>query len=89
MKNVSELSTLCGIDVCAIMYNPYESQPKKHCKDNREEEMTQVMFNNISGEKVICGLNLGDLYDLNWLLDEKMRDIDKRIAALDNTPLNP
>ncbi|MBA0611704.1 hypothetical protein Godav_012367, partial [Gossypium davidsonii] len=26
MKNVSELSTLCEIDACAIMYNPYETQ---------------------------------------------------------------
>ncbi|KAA3468794.1 agamous-like MADS-box protein AGL80 [Gossypium australe] len=24
MKKMSELSTLCGIDACAIMYNPYE-----------------------------------------------------------------
>ncbi|PPR94727.1 hypothetical protein GOBAR_AA25935 [Gossypium barbadense] len=49
-------------------------QLKKHCKDNWEKEMTQVMFNNISGER---------------LLDENMREIDKRIAALANTPLNP
>ncbi|KAE8732673.1 Agamous-like MADS-box protein AGL90 [Hibiscus syriacus] len=28
MKKVSELSTLCGIDACAIMYSPYESQPE-------------------------------------------------------------
>ena len=26
MKKVSELSTLCGIDVCAILYSPYDSQ---------------------------------------------------------------
>ncbi|MBA0635560.1 hypothetical protein Godav_021989, partial [Gossypium davidsonii] len=28
MKNMSEMSTLCGTDACAIMYSPYESQPK-------------------------------------------------------------
>ncbi|KAL2497912.1 Agamous-like MADS-box protein AGL80 [Abeliophyllum distichum] len=28
MKNVSELNTLCGIDTCAIIYSPYESQPE-------------------------------------------------------------
>ncbi|MBA0787365.1 hypothetical protein Gotri_026634 [Gossypium trilobum] len=28
MKKVSELSTLCEIDVCAFMYNPYETQPE-------------------------------------------------------------
>ncbi|MBA0678403.1 hypothetical protein Goari_019753 [Gossypium aridum] len=26
MKKMSELSTYCGIDTCAIMYSPYESQ---------------------------------------------------------------
>ncbi|MBA0700471.1 hypothetical protein Goari_022401 [Gossypium aridum] len=26
MKRMSELSTLCGINACAIMYSPYESQ---------------------------------------------------------------
>ncbi|PPE00463.1 hypothetical protein GOBAR_DD02513 [Gossypium barbadense] len=29
LKNkIRELSTLCGIDTCAIMYNPYKSQPE-------------------------------------------------------------
>ncbi|KAK4427551.1 Agamous-like MADS-box protein [Sesamum alatum] len=28
MKKVSELSTLCGIDACAIVYSPYESLPE-------------------------------------------------------------
>ncbi|KAI4333002.1 hypothetical protein L6164_017860 [Bauhinia variegata] len=28
MKKVSELSTLCGIDACAIMFSPYEAQPE-------------------------------------------------------------
>ncbi|MBA0632537.1 hypothetical protein Godav_001256, partial [Gossypium davidsonii] len=27
-KKIRELSTLCGIDTCAIMYNPYKSQPE-------------------------------------------------------------
>ncbi|KAL0290568.1 UNVERIFIED_CONTAM: Agamous-like MADS-box protein [Sesamum calycinum] len=28
MKKVSELSTLCGIDACAIVYGPYDSHPE-------------------------------------------------------------
>lgn len=28
MKKVHELSTLCGIDACAIIYSPYETQPE-------------------------------------------------------------
>ncbi|KAK5813509.1 hypothetical protein PVK06_028960 [Gossypium arboreum] len=34
-------------------------------------------------------LNLGDLNDLNKLLDEKIRDIDMRIDKLSKTLLNP
>ncbi|KAK3222411.1 hypothetical protein Dsin_009436 [Dipteronia sinensis] len=33
-KKVSELSsTLCGIDVCAIVYNPYDNQPSRGPND--------------------------------------------------------
>lgn len=28
MKKVSELSTLCGIEACAIMYSPYDPEPE-------------------------------------------------------------
>ena len=28
MKKVSELSTLCGIEACAIVYSPYDAQPE-------------------------------------------------------------
>ncbi|MBA0633827.1 hypothetical protein Godav_028927 [Gossypium davidsonii] len=28
MRKMSELSTLCGIGACAIMYSPYESRPE-------------------------------------------------------------
>ncbi|KEH29199.1 MADS-box transcription factor family protein [Medicago truncatula] len=27
-KKVYELSTLCGVEACAIVYGPYEPQPK-------------------------------------------------------------
>ncbi|PPS09441.1 hypothetical protein GOBAR_AA11200 [Gossypium barbadense] len=56
MKKMSELSTFCGINACAIMCSHYESQPEDYqnngiaqeaFKYNREKEMTQVMLNNI------------------------------------------
>ncbi|XVF05882.1 hypothetical protein REPUB_Repub06bG0000300 [Reevesia pubescens] len=127
MKKVSELSTLCGIEACAIIYSPYESQPevwpssagvqrvlsefkkmpemeqskkmvnqetflrqriakaneqlKKQCKDNREKEMTQVMFQILTG-KGFHNLNMMDLNDLGWLIDQNLKDIDKRVATL-------
>ncbi|XVF41693.1 hypothetical protein PTKIN_Ptkin01aG0300300 [Pterospermum kingtungense] len=127
MKKVSELSTLCGIEACAIIYSPYESQPeiwpspggvqrvlsafkkmsemdqskkmvnqesylrqrimkaneqlKKQCKDNREKEMTQVMFQNLTG-KGLYNLNMMDLNDLGWLVEQKLKDIHKRVDTL-------
>ncbi|KAK5813511.1 hypothetical protein PVK06_028962 [Gossypium arboreum] len=74
MKKVSELSTLCGINVCAIMYNPYESQPK-------------VWPSPMGVQRVLSKFKA--ILRWNKLLDENMREIDKRIAALANTPLNP
>ncbi|GMI94277.1 hypothetical protein HRI_003097000 [Hibiscus trionum] len=135
MKKVSELSTLCGIDACAIMYSPYESQPevwpsamgvqrvlskfrkipemeqskkmvnqesflsqriakaseqlKKQCKDNREKEMTQLMFQNLIGKAGMHGLNMMDLNDLGWLIDQNLKEIDKRVDFLSKTSHNP
>nr|ACI05256.1 type I MADS box transcription factor [Petunia x hybrida] len=127
MKKVSELSTLCGIDACAIIYSPYENQPevwpytmgalrvlaefknmpemeqskkmvnqesfirqriakaseqlKKQSKENREKEMTEVMYQCLTG-KGLQNLNLGDLNDLGWVVDQNLKEIYKRIEAL-------
>nr|XP_016435742.1 PREDICTED: agamous-like MADS-box protein AGL80 [Nicotiana tabacum] len=126
MKKVSELSTLCGIDACAIIYSPYENQPevwpntmgaqrvlaefkrmpemeqskkmvnqesfirqriakaseqlKKQSKENREKEMTEVMYQCLAG-KGLQNLNLGDLNDLDWVVDQNLKEINKRIEA--------
>ncbi|KAK4551828.1 hypothetical protein RGQ29_032256 [Quercus rubra] len=109
LKKVSELSTLCGIKSCAIIYSPYDSQPevwasehgiqhvlglfknmpemeqtkkmvnqesflrqriakaneqlKKQQKDNREKELTEVMFQSLTG-KSLHNLTMMDLNDL-------------------------
>ncbi|CAI9770185.1 unnamed protein product [Fraxinus pennsylvanica] len=127
MKKVSELSTLCGIDTCAIIYSPYESQPevwpdnrgvhrvlaqfkrmpemeqskkmvnqesfirqriakaceqlKKQHKENREKEITQVMYQCLTG-KGLQNLMMPDLNDLGWLLDQNLKEINKRIDEL-------
>ncbi|XVE89494.1 hypothetical protein DITRI_Ditri20bG0001100 [Diplodiscus trichospermus] len=127
MKKVSELSTLCGIEACAIIYSPYESQAevwpspmgvqrvlskfknlpemdqskkmvnqesflrqriakaneqlRKQCKDNREKEMTQVMFQTLTG-KGLHRLNIMDLNDLGWLIEQNLKDIHKRVDEL-------
>lgn len=129
LKKVSELSTLCGIDACAIIFSPYDSQPeiwpspmgvqrvlsqfkkmpemeqskkmvnqdsflrqriakaneqlKKQRKDNREKEMTQVMFQSLTG-KALLSLNMMDLNDLGWLIEQNLKEISKRIETLNN-----
>ncbi|CAL5378320.1 unnamed protein product [Camellia sinensis] len=131
MKKVSELSTLCGIDACAIIYSPYESQPevwpntlgvqrvlaqfkrmpeieqskkmvnqeifirqrivkenehlKKQHKDNREKEMTEVMYQCLTG-RGLQNLVIADLHDLGWLIDQKLEEIDKKIESIKKKP---
>ncbi|KAH7571241.1 hypothetical protein JRO89_XS04G0005100 [Xanthoceras sorbifolium] len=126
MKKVSELSTLCGIDACAIVFSPYDSQPevwpsnlgvqrvlsnfkkmpemeqskkmvnqdsflrqrivkateqlKKQRKDNREKEMTQVMFQSLVGRS-IHQFNIMDLNDLGWLIEQYLKEVYKKDDA--------
>ncbi|KAH6794122.1 AGAMOUS-like 80 [Perilla frutescens var. hirtella] len=127
MKKVSELSTLCGIDSCAVVYSPYEAQPdvwpdargahrvvaqfkrmpemeqskkmvnqesflrhriskaadqlKKLHKDNREKEITHLMYHCLTG-KGLQGLALPELNDMAWLIDHNLKDIYKRVETL-------
>ena len=127
MKKVSELSTLCGIDACAILYSPDDSQfevwpsplgvqlvvdrfkmmpemeqskkmvnqesflrqriakgneqLKKQGQDNREKEITRVMFQSLTG-KGLQTLNIIDLNDLGWMINQNLKKINKRIESL-------
>ncbi|XP_047331919.1 agamous-like MADS-box protein AGL80 [Impatiens glandulifera] len=135
MKKVSELSTLCGIDACAIIYSPYEAQPdvwpngpgvqrvlsqfkrmpemeqskkmvnqegfirqrivkaseqlKKQHRDNREKEMTEVMYQCLSGNRGLQDLGLGDLHDLGWLIDQNLKEIYKRMETINKSSDSP
>ncbi|CAN8269628.1 unnamed protein product [Cochlearia groenlandica] len=128
MKKVNELSTLCGITACAIIYSPYDTNPevwpsnsgvqrvisefrtlpemdqhkkmvdqetfltqrvgkaleqlKKQRKDNREMEMTEVMFQCLVGNMGLFNLNLIDLNDLGYLIEQYLKDINRRIEIL-------
>ncbi|KAK6270789.1 hypothetical protein POUND7_007887 [Theobroma cacao] len=127
LKKASELSTLCGIEACVIIYSPYDTQPvvwpspegaqsvlsefkkmptmdqstrmmnqesflrqrianadqqlQRQSKDNREKEITQVMFQCLAGQG-LESLNMMDLNDLGWLLEQNLEDIDKGIDTL-------
>ncbi|XP_010046161.2 agamous-like MADS-box protein AGL80 [Eucalyptus grandis] len=129
MKKVGELSTLCGINACAIVYGPYDRQPdlwppsrvavqriisrfkempdmeqskkmvsqeaylrqritrandqlKKHSKENREREVTKMMFNILTSTftgtaPVWPSLRVMDLHDLGWVVDQYCKDVVK------------
>ncbi|XP_073027596.1 agamous-like MADS-box protein AGL80 [Primulina eburnea] len=47
MKKVSELSTLCGIDACAIVYSPYESTPDVWPADPRAAQRVIAQFRQV------------------------------------------
>ncbi|XP_038891311.1 agamous-like MADS-box protein AGL80 [Benincasa hispida] len=128
MKKISELSILCGIEACAIIFSPYDSQPelwpspigvqrvlsqfkrmpemeqskkmvnqetflrqriakaneqlKKLRKDNREKEITRLMFQCLTATKELHGINMHDLNDLGWLVDQNLKEIATRIESL-------
>ncbi|KAJ4838330.1 Agamous-like MADS-box protein agl80 [Turnera subulata] len=129
IKKVSELSTLCGIEACAIIYSPYETQPevwpspvgvqrvlsqfrqmpemeqskkmvnqesflrqriakageqlKKQRRDNREKEVTHAMYQCLMG-KSLANLTMLDLSDLGWLIDQNIKEIERRVETLKN-----
>ncbi|CAH8387941.1 unnamed protein product [Eruca vesicaria subsp. sativa] len=128
LKKVNELSTLCGINACAIIYSPYDTNPevwpsnsgvqriisdfrqlpemdqnkkmvdqetflrqriakasenlKKQRKDNREMEMTEVMFQCLVGNMGMFHLNIMDLNDLGYMIDQYLKDVNRRIEIL-------
>lgn len=128
IKKVNELSTLCGINACAIIYSPYDTNPevwpsnsgvqriisdfrklpemdqnkkmvdqetflrqriakasdnlKKQRKDNREMEMTEVMFQCLVGNMGMFNLNIMDLNDLGYMIDQYLKDVSRRIEIL-------
>lgn len=131
MKKVNELSTLCGINACAIIYSPYDSNPevwpsnsgvqrlvsefrtlpemdqhkkmvdqetflrqriakasehlKRQRKDNRELEMTEVMFQCLVGNMGMFHMNIMDLNDLGYLIEQYLKDINRRFEILQNS----
>ncbi|CAN7000721.1 unnamed protein product, partial [Brassica oleracea var. botrytis] len=138
MKKVNELSTLCGINACAIICSPYDSNPevwpsnsgvqriisefrtlpemdqnkkmvdqetfcsheenkeeqriakasdnfKKQRKDILEMEMTEVMFQCLIGNMGMFNLNIVDLNDFGYFIDQYLKDVNRRIEILGNS----
>ncbi|KAH0982141.1 hypothetical protein GBA52_009318 [Prunus armeniaca] len=56
-------------------------QLKKQRKENREKEMTRVLFQSLTG-KSLHSLNMVSLNDLGWLIDQSLKDIRVKIKIL-------
>ncbi|EXB57549.1 Agamous-like MADS-box protein AGL80 [Morus notabilis] len=128
IKKITELSTLCDIDACVIIYSPYDAQPevypsplglqqvlarfkkmpemeqskkmvnqecflrqriakaneqlKKQRKDNREKEITRLMFQSLTGAKGLQGLSILDLNDLGWLIEQNLKEINRKMERI-------
>ncbi|KAL1222220.1 Agamous-like MADS-box protein AGL80 [Cardamine amara subsp. amara] len=131
MKKVNELSTLCGVNACAIVYSPYDTNPevwpsntgvervvsefrnlpemdqhkkmvdqetflkqriakasehlRKQRKENRELEMTEVMFQYLAGNMELSRLNILDLNDLGYIIDQYLKDINHTTQIVRNS----
>ncbi|KAI3995524.1 hypothetical protein MKX01_029223 [Papaver californicum] len=135
LKKVSELSTLCGVNACAILYGPYDLQPyvwpsqpqahrvlmrfksfpaidqyrnvnkqlnqesfirnriqkineqlKRHQRENRYMEIEWIYNHALNGEYYIPDVSL---LDLSWLLDEKQKKAQHKLAQLKKAPTPP
>lgn len=134
VKKASELTTLCGVEACMIIYSPYESEPevwpssmeaqstlvrfrqlpemeqckkmmnqmsftreriqkvseqvKKMRKNNREKELAQILYHFMSTGIFLQNMTVNDLYDLSWVIELNLKDICRRMEALEIEPQN-
>ncbi|CAA2972021.1 agamous-like MADS-box AGL80 [Olea europaea subsp. europaea] len=63
-------------------------QLKKQHKENREKEITQIMYQCLTG-KGLQNLMMPDLNDLGWLVDQNLKEINNRIDELKKTTAPP
>ena len=132
LKKMEELTTLCGIEACAIIYSEFDSQQpeiwpspwgvhrvltkfkryphaeqckkmlnqetymgqrvnkakeqlEKVMKDNRQKEMSLLMYQYLTEGKILDNLSVVDLNDLAWLIGQKQEEIDDRMIALNKS----
>ncbi|RVX21816.1 hypothetical protein VitviT2T_006289 [Vitis vinifera] len=125
MKKAKELSILCGVEACAIVYSPYDPQPEvwpspmevvrvigefecrpendqtkkrlnqenyirqrvakakeqvvKQQKKNRRMELDNLMYQCLAGGRGLQGLNIKELSDLMWYIDDQLKPISHKM----------
>ncbi|KAK9672119.1 hypothetical protein RND81_12G077700 [Saponaria officinalis] len=135
LKKTQELSVLCGVDVCTVVYGPYDQAPivwpsseteasrilmefrRKPDIDQTQRKFTQETFlrqtvtkseerllrlqrrnrememenitSQLLGGTPIQQVPFGDLGDLIWVIEDKLRTIQHRIRVLDGPDNHP
>ncbi|CAH9092092.1 unnamed protein product [Cuscuta europaea] len=128
LKKLEELTILCSVEACTIMYSSLEQEPMvwpsaegvqhtvarfrslpdveqtrrsssqesfiheriqklnttilKLKKENREKEMTTLMYKILAREQIDRPLDVADLNDLGWVINLHLAEINKRIETL-------
>lgn len=58
---------------------------KKLRKGNRENEITIIMFQCLNAEEIVHNdMSMIDLNDLAWLIDQNLKETDRRLEKVDN-----
>ncbi|XP_028800541.1 agamous-like MADS-box protein AGL80 [Neltuma alba] len=63
-------------------------QVKKMRRNNREKELAQIMYHYLSSGIFLQNMTMNDLHDLSWLIGQNLRDISRRMEALEMEPQN-
>ncbi|XP_028791982.1 agamous-like MADS-box protein AGL80 [Neltuma alba] len=63
-------------------------QVKKMRRNNREKELAQIMYHYLSSGIFLQNMTINDLHDLSWLIGQNLRDISRRMEALEMEPQN-
>ncbi|KAK8329438.1 hypothetical protein V6Z11_A11G318900 [Gossypium hirsutum] len=83
VKEVPELTALCGIEACTIIYLAKATQQlSKLCEENRQNELKNVMFQSVSGKRIFQSLNAMDLNEVGLLVKQNLKDIGDRVRVL-------
>jgi hypothetical protein len=129
LKKLNEITTLCGISGCAIVFNPDNIEPQiwpsiqgvqsvlyqfmhvpefqrdrkmlnqesylkekiqklnekltKKAKDNRKTEKIVQLYRFLEKGDITEDLSVGDHDDLTYLIDEKMKEINRKMMEME------
>ena len=86
-KNMSEMGQSKNMVNQESFLRQRIGKVNEQLKENHEKEVTQVMFQCLTG-KPLNSLNMMDLNDLGWVIDQYLKEIYKNVEIV-NKEINP